>query len=211
MSIINQLEEMQKSALSKLADVQDIVVLKMKIECDDAEQISKLIQKQTQQMDFLSTHGSNNQIFVFLQKLKIVLADENQFIKDFTAKLQEPRLPYKETPLFASDQDFGSIELISQPCSVEYKETKHHEARLLFDIKSTPKLFSLHNQIIDFPIVKCSGISGIVFIDQNKIDVCSYESSKLYVYDIDVKRLKEVQLKLLVIHGDLHITALTRP
>ncbi|VDI70725.1 Hypothetical predicted protein [Mytilus galloprovincialis] len=196
-SIINKLEEMQKSALSKLSDIQDTVLLKMKSECNDAEQMSKLVNEHIQQIGFLSTNGSNNQLFVFLQKMKMVLADENQNIKDFIAKLQEPSLSYKETPRFAFDQDFGSIEITSQPCSVEYKETKHHEAMLLFDKRKTPRSFSLQNEIKDFPLNVTyinNGISGIVFIDQNKFAVCSDVSSQLYIYNIDGKRLKKVQL-----------------
>ncbi|XP_071177796.1 protein wech-like [Mytilus edulis] len=195
-SLINKLDEMQKLALSKLSDKQGTVLLKMKSECNEAEQMSKLVYEHTKQMEFLSTNGSNNQIFLFLQKMKMVLADENQNIKDFIAKLQEPCLSYKETPIFAFDQDFGSIEITSQPCSVEYKETRHHEAMLLLDIRNPPRSFSLHHEIKVFTAseVQSNGITGIVFIDQNKIAVCSKECSKLYIYEVVGKRLKEVQL-----------------
>lgn len=194
MSIISKLDEMQKSALSNLSDIQGIFVLKMKSVVDEAEHICKLVHKHTQQMEFCLHMDQIIKFLFFLQKRKMVLADENQDIKDFIAKLQEPILSYRETPIFSSNQEFGSIELVLHPCSVVYKEIEHHEARLLFDIGKTPKLFSLHREIVVFLYVEITGVNRIVFIDQNKIAVFSYERRQLYIYDIGGKRLKKVHL-----------------
>ncbi|CAC5399347.1 unnamed protein product [Mytilus coruscus] len=195
-SIMNKLEKMEESTLSKLSVLQGTLVFHLKSDCTKAEHTNKLIHEYRNQIEFLLKNGSNNQIFVLLQELKMVLSDENQKIKGIIEKLQEPSLLYKETPMLVSNQDFGSIEITSQPCSIEYKETKHHEAMLLFDTRKTPRSFSLHHEIQVFNNTEVheSGISGIVFIDQNKIAVCSNESSMLYIYDIMGKCLKEIQL-----------------
>ncbi|XP_063448033.1 uncharacterized protein LOC134727583 [Mytilus trossulus] len=195
-SIIKKAEEMEKSALSKLSHLQVTVVSNLKSECDKAEQIGKLVHEQIQRMEFLSKNGSNNQMFVLLQELKGVLSFENQNITDFISKLQEQSLSFKETPIFASDLDIGSIDITSHPCSVRYKDTK---LRLSFDIPVTksPRFFRLHHEIrvLSFWEALLNGISGIVCIDQQKFAVCAYESNQLYIYDFDGNRLNSIQLE----------------
>lgn len=195
-SIMNKLEEMEKSALSKVSDLKGTLLLNLKSECSKAEQISKLVHEYRKQLEFLSMNGSNKQIFVLLQELKVILSDENRNIKAFIEKLEKPSLSYKKTLALASDQDFEHIEITYLPCSVMYRKTKYCEARLLFDIKKAPKSFILDHemQIITDKELNLGGITGIVFIDHNKIAVSSYLSTQLYIYDIGGKRLKEIQL-----------------
>ncbi|XP_063448035.1 transcription intermediary factor 1-alpha-like [Mytilus trossulus] len=190
-TIINKLDEMEKCAMKGLSDLKIETISTLSNEKDSAKDIKSTVEEYSEQLQFMIENGSENQTFVFLQELRVLLLNQDQTLKDDISKLGELDLKFTERNVIG-EKELGSIKVSSEPCDVQHKHTKQFGAQIMMPIRKTPKKITYNSKLKIEPEMDYAEISGIAF-DDRELHVCL--GNTLCTYSADKKCTSKVVLK----------------
>ncbi|VDH95940.1 Hypothetical predicted protein [Mytilus galloprovincialis] len=192
-TIVKKINEMEKCAMSGLSDLKIETISKLSNEKESAKDIKSAVEEYINQLQFMIENGSENQTFVFLQGLRVILLNQDQTLKDDISKLGELDLKFTERNVIG-EEELGSIEVSSDPCDVQHKHTKQFGAQIMLPIRKTPKKFIYNSKLkIDSEMIEFR-ITGIVS-GYKDLHVCCSNSNKVCTYSEDGKCTGKVILK----------------
>jgi len=189
-SVIKKLDELEKSALLELQTVsQDSIGQMVKEETEVNNSVS-LIDKNVQQLAFLTKNGSNQHVFLLLHQLLPILNKEHAHLEEIITNHPDVSLVYEQPEHLLSDiKTLGTIRLQKTPSTVRFKPLKHLQAQEVSVQSKTPKSFTFGYRI-DRTFDRVTGM--VVDKDDNLILA---DESFLLMYSQDGKYIKECRLE----------------
>ncbi|XP_063448467.1 E3 ubiquitin-protein ligase TRIM71-like [Mytilus trossulus] len=176
---IDDLERELTTTLSSLQRKHEIEINKQKQEISQV--LVNVIEKKTE-MDFLSDHGSKNQLFIFLCQQVTNIHSAEAKIQQIVSDSQEFDITFDEKK-DGKLESLGSLSEYVQQCQVQYKPKKFQQAQ----IKAEPMKNILgfeKDTVLKLNTDVVNTLISVSVTDNNKLLITNRASSdpKLYVY-----------------------------
>ncbi|XP_063419190.1 uncharacterized protein LOC134702011 [Mytilus trossulus] len=176
---IDDLERELTTTLSSLQRKHEIEINKQKQEISQV--LVNVIEKKTE-MDFLSDHGSKNQLFIFLRQQVTNIHSAEAKIQQIVSDSQEFDITFDEKK-DGKLESLGSLSEYVQQCQVQYKPKKFQQAQ----IKAEPMKNILgfeKDTVLKLNTDVVNTLISVSVTDNNKLLITNRASSdpKLYVY-----------------------------
>ncbi|VDI80044.1 Hypothetical predicted protein [Mytilus galloprovincialis] len=160
---------------------------------DDLEKIcdrQKKIQNISEQFKSVTTHGSESQIFMFIHNMKNELNCQANDFEDLLLSQKDVSLSFIESDSLSFIKSFGSVEMKEASFDIKYKPFKGQQAQNLQQQRKIPTQFKLDVKF------KAAGaiIAGIGVTKGNRLFLCNYTDSNLYVMSDNGQHLATIQM-----------------
>ncbi|XP_063448491.1 uncharacterized protein LOC134728022 [Mytilus trossulus] len=176
---IDDLERELTTTLSSLQRKHEIEINKQK---QEISQVLVNVIENKNEMDFLSDHGSKNQLFIFLRQQVTNIHSPEVKIQQIVSDSQEFDITFDEKK-DVKLKSFGSLSEYVQQCQVQYKPRKCQHAQ----IKAEPMKYIIgfeKNTGLKLKIGETYALQDVTVTNDNKLLITNAASSdtKLYVY-----------------------------
>ena len=191
-------EKFKAKILKRINEIEE----KLMHEIDAAKPGSKLdkltvdkqveeIQDVLKQFNFVTKHGSEDQIFRLINTMK---TNVPRMFNDMTILISSQassRLLFEESNILSMFESLGSITVKTNPFDVKFNPHKNQQAHEM--VQTIPPMFQFENSI---PIIDEDGviITGIGVIDDDRLLLCNYLTSQLYLLSIEQQNLTRIDL-----------------
>ncbi|CAC5411468.1 unnamed protein product [Mytilus coruscus] len=98
-------------------------------ELSEADKRQHVIQNICEQVDFVTKHGSESQLFIFLNTVKSDISRQAVSLQDLIPSLETNEIGFESSNLISVMKTFGSLKKSSIPCTVNYQHPKHIQAQ----------------------------------------------------------------------------------
>ncbi|XP_063448478.1 E3 ubiquitin-protein ligase TRIM71-like [Mytilus trossulus] len=176
---IDDLEGELTTTLSSLQRKHEIEINKQK---QEISQVLVNVEEKKTEMDFLSDHGSKNQLFIFLRQQVTHIHSAEAKIQQIVSDSQEFDITFDEKK-DGKLESLGSLSEYVQQCQVQYKPKKFQQAQ----IKAEPMKNILgfeKDTVLKLNTDVVNTLISVSVTDNNKLLITNRASSdpKLYVY-----------------------------
>ncbi|XP_052075575.1 uncharacterized protein LOC127713016 [Mytilus californianus] len=148
------------------------------------------IQNISEQINSVSTYGSESQIFMLINNIKEELNCHANDFQKLVSSQKYVSLSLKESDLLSVIKSFGTVEINETFLDVKYKPFKIQQAQLLQQQIKLPSKFQLD---VKFK-VPGSNLVGISVTKDNRLFLCNWNSSTLFVMSDKGKTLATIQM-----------------
>ncbi|CAC5419507.1 unnamed protein product [Mytilus coruscus] len=184
--LLQHVESLETSLLSELAKLKDETVSQLNIDITESKSMSESWQKIKQELDFNIEHGSNNQLFRLVQRLKNMISDEEMKLQDNLTRTMNFDMKYfVEEDLCTMISSHCKVNIANQHCGISHISQLDTKAQFVPAVLS----FTPANSI-DLSLHGTCAISGIEIIG-DKLLLCHFNARKILVYKNDGTFIKE--------------------
>lgn len=185
--LMQHVDTLEKSLLSKLDKLKEETITYFDNEMISSSSMSEKWQNIKQELDFNIEHGSNNQLFRLVEKLKYdISAVENMLKEKLTTTMNVDLKCNMRTDILSTIFAMATIQDEKQPCDIEHVSQIHRKAQFIPDMLS----FTTRNPI-DLSVHGLVSISGIEVIDDNLL-FCNYHDRRIMKYKDDGTFVNEI-------------------
>ncbi|XP_063448475.1 uncharacterized protein LOC134728004 [Mytilus trossulus] len=178
---LKQLDDLERDLTTSLSSLQRKHEMEINKQRQEISQVMVNVIENKNEMDFLSDHGSKNQLFIFLRQQVTNIHSAEAKIQQIVSDAQEFDITFDEKK-DGKLESFGSLSEYVQPCQVQYKPKKFQQAQIRPEPMKNILGFE-KDTVLKFNtnVVKC--LYSVSVTDNNKLLMTNIESSdnKLYV------------------------------
>ncbi|VDI51471.1 Hypothetical predicted protein, partial [Mytilus galloprovincialis] len=188
--LLKRIEEIEAALMSEIDTIHTDLSNEAK---DNLEKICdrrKKIQNITEQFESVSKHGTESQIFMLMNNIKEELNCSANDFQELLSSQKDVSLSFKEFDSQAIMKSFGSVEIKEASLDINYKPFKLQQAQFHQQQGKLPTKFELD---VKFKVAG-SYIVGIGVTKDNKIFLCNWTTSSLFVMSDKGKTLTTVQM-----------------
>ncbi|XP_076108918.1 uncharacterized protein LOC143076912 isoform X2 [Mytilus galloprovincialis] len=160
---------------------------------DNLDKISdqkQKIQNITEQFESVSKHGSESQIFMLIYNVKEELNCSANDFQELMSAQKDVSLSFEVFDSQAIMKSFGSVEIKETSLDINYKPFKLQQAQFLKHQRKLPTKFELD---VKFKVAG-SYLVGIGVTKDNRLFLCNWNGSTLFVMSDKGKQLARVQM-----------------
>ncbi|VDI20781.1 Hypothetical predicted protein [Mytilus galloprovincialis] len=185
-----RIQEMEKALMSEIDKMHTNL---SKESSDDLDKICgqrKKIQNISEQFESVTKYGSESQIFMLLHNIKAELKGQAKDFQQLLSCQKDVSLSLKESDLLSVIKSFGSIEIKKSSFDIKYQPFNVQQAQNLQQQRKMPTQFKLDVKF------KAAGalIAGIGVTKDNRLFLCNYTGSNLYVVSDKGQQLATIQM-----------------
>ena len=136
--IIDKIRKLEEKSLSDVDSQVEGSVMKLRSQQSDAGKKINLLKNTLQELERDTKHGSNSQIFLFLQNLKSFLTDKERTLSELVPKLVEVDLIYQPQSIDTDIIKLGTVETKYKKNAVQYEPKKNIEAQHVTETCTRP-------------------------------------------------------------------------
>ena len=178
--VLKYLDDIEERLITEVASVQEKNEEKINREKHEICHLASILKDNKQELEFLKEHGSNNQLFLTLRKQITNIQKTDKKIHDMTSAINEIDMEFKEIKN-VNIETIGSLSQITRPCPIKYKSMNVQHQQVEQDRRQTLTEF------INEGKVKLKGgkqytLTDMVVTSDNKLLLCSYKPSRVYIY-----------------------------
>ncbi|XP_052061698.1 uncharacterized protein LOC127701771 [Mytilus californianus] len=169
---------------------------KVENEKEKLSSIKKFTSNLESRLTFVTKHGSDNHIFLFVNVMKNELSTKENFMQEFTSSLETPESTFKESPnLLKSLESIGTVSTKLSSCVARYNKAVNHQIqvpvvssklKLVRDTEATAEIKQIEREDIH--------ISSILCTKDNRFLLCNWKGQKLLVCNDRGKYLQTCKL-----------------
>ncbi|XP_063448458.1 uncharacterized protein LOC134727989 [Mytilus trossulus] len=179
---LKQIDDLERELTTTLSSLQRKHETEINKQKQEISQVLVNVIENKNEMDFLSDHGSKDQLFIFLRQQVTNIHSAEAKIQQIVSNSQEFDITFDEKK---DDklESFGSLLEYIQPCKVQYKPKKFQQAQINAEPMKNILGFEKETVLkLNTNVVKrCLSVS---VTDDNKLLITNIEFSdtKVYVY-----------------------------
>ncbi|VDI72364.1 blast:Transcription intermediary factor 1-beta [Mytilus galloprovincialis] len=168
--LIQDLDKLEKKLMAEV-DVNEKRLTKYaESDLSDIEIRHKVIVYISEQLEFLTKHGSESQVFLLLDTIRVDISKQENDFQMLVPSYECIDFNFKASEIQSALNSLGSVEIKSVPCSIAHKPAKHAQAQIPTEYEKMPTKFKLKNE---FKVPYSQGrISSIVVTKDNRLLLC---------------------------------------
>ncbi|CAC5377883.1 unnamed protein product [Mytilus coruscus] len=168
--LIQELDELEKKLMTEVDETETKLTKKAESDLSDIEIRRKAIVDMSEQLAFLTKHGSESQILMLLNTIRVDISKQENDFQNLVPSYECIDVNFKASRIKSALNSLGSVEIKSAPCSIAHKPSKHTQAQIPPEHGKMPTKFKLKNE---FKVPYSNGrISSIVVTNDNKLLLC---------------------------------------
>ena len=167
--VIQELDELEKKLMIEVDVTEKKLTRKAESDLSDIEIRRKAIVDMSEQLDILTTHGSETQILLLLNTIRVDISKHDNDFQDVIPSYKCTEIYFKDSTIKSYLKSLGSVELKYDPCSLVYRPHKHAEAQIPFEYDKMPLKQKIKK--IDVPY-RNGYIFNIVVMNDNRLLLC---------------------------------------
>ncbi|CAG2255419.1 unnamed protein product [Mytilus edulis] len=180
------LDQLENKCCSEVDILESTISKTVGNELSEADKRQHVIQNIWEQVDFFTKHGSESQLFIFLNTVKSDISRQAVSLQDLIPSLETNDIGFEPSNLISVMKTFGSVTKTSIPCSVKYQHPKHMQAQTLTIPQKVPTKFEFEKKV---NILK-GRITCIAVTIDNKLLLCNDEAKQISLMDETGQHLK---------------------
>ncbi|CAG2249529.1 unnamed protein product [Mytilus edulis] len=115
------LDQLENKCCSEVDILESTISKTVDNELSEADKRQHVIQNIWEQVDFFTKHGSESQLFIFLNTVKSDISRQAVSLQDLIPSLETNDIGFEPSNLISVMKTFGSVTKTSIPCSVKYQ------------------------------------------------------------------------------------------
>ncbi|XP_071179125.1 uncharacterized protein [Mytilus edulis] len=193
-TLTGQLQKrIQEMKAALMSEIDKMYTNLSKESSDDLEKIcdrQKEIQNISEQFESITKHGSESQIFMFINSIKKELNCQANDFQVLLSSQKDISISFKESDLLSVVKSFGFIEVKKSSLDIKYQPFNVQQAQNLQQQRKMPIQFKLD---VKFQAAGAI-IAGIGVTKDNRLFLCNYTGSDLYVMSDKGQQLATIQM-----------------
>ncbi|XP_063448485.1 uncharacterized protein LOC134728015 [Mytilus trossulus] len=180
--ILKQIDDLERELLTNLSSLQRKHEIDINKQKQEISQVLVNVIENKNEMDFLSDHGSKNQLFIFFRQQVTNIHSAEVKIQQIVSDSQEFDITFDEKK-DGKLESLGSLSEYFQQCQVQYKPKKFQQAQIKAEPMKNNQGFEKDTVLkLNTNVVK--SLFSVSVTDDNKLLITNIKSSapKLYVY-----------------------------
>ncbi|CAG2206096.1 unnamed protein product [Mytilus edulis] len=170
LKLIQELNALEKKLMTEIDVTEKKVTKTAESELSDIEIRHKVIVDISEQLEFLTKHGSESQILMLLNTIRVDIAKQENEFQNLIPAYECIDFNFKASGIKSALNSLGSLEIKAVPCSIAHKPSKHTQAQIPPDYDKMPTKFKLKNE---FKVPYSNGrISSMVVTNDNRLLLC---------------------------------------
>ena len=178
--VLKYLDEIEERLITEVGSVEEKNEEKINREKHEICQLISILKDNKQELEFLKDHGSNNQLFLTLQKQITIIQKTDKKIHDMTSAINEIDMEFKEIK-YVNIETIGSLSQITRPCPIKFKSMKAQHQQVQQDRRQTLTKFIKEGEV-KLKRGKLYWLTDMAVTSDNKLLLCNYNSSHPQVY-----------------------------
>ncbi|XP_052074102.1 E3 ubiquitin-protein ligase TRIM71-like [Mytilus californianus] len=186
-------KRIQETEAALMSEIDKIHTNLSKESSDDLDKICdqrKKIQNISEQFLSVTKHGSECQIFMFINNIKKELNCQVNDFQELLSSQKDVSLSFKESDLLIVMKSFGSVEMKEASLNIKCKPLKGQQAQKLQQQRKIPTQFKLDAK---FKVAGAS-IAAIGVTKDNRLFLCNQTSRNLYVMSDTGQQFATIQM-----------------
>ncbi|VDI61313.1 Hypothetical predicted protein [Mytilus galloprovincialis] len=171
--INKHLDKLEKKMSSDLDTKERQLVEKASTDLFEAETRDKHLEHIWEQVNLLTKHGSESQMFILLNEVRSEITKQSTNLQEMILTLETNDIDFEQVDLISAISSMGFVKQTSSPCSVSYQPPKYIQAQIQQIQEKVPTRFEFEKKI-DVPKNR---ISCIAVTDDNILLMCNDMSS----------------------------------
>ncbi|VDI25106.1 Hypothetical predicted protein [Mytilus galloprovincialis] len=168
--LIQELDELEKKLLTEVDETELKLARTAESDLSDIKIRHKAIVDISEQLEFLTKHGSESQILMLLNTIRVDISKQENALQNLIPSYECIHVNFKASKIKTTLNSLGSLELKSVPCSIAHKSSKHKQAQISQEHEEMPTKFKLKNE---FKVPYSNGrIASIIVTNDNKLLLC---------------------------------------
>ncbi|CAG2224330.1 unnamed protein product [Mytilus edulis] len=167
--VIQELDELEKKLMIEVDVTEKRLTRKAESDLSDIEIRRKALVEMLEHLDILTTHGSEIQILMLLNTIRMDISKQENDFYDVIPSYRCTEIYFKDSTIKSYLKSLGSAELKYYPCSIVYRPHKHAEAQIPSKYDKIP--LKQKNKKIDVPY-RNGYIFNIVVMNDNRLLLC---------------------------------------
>ncbi|CAG2206098.1 unnamed protein product [Mytilus edulis] len=170
LKLIQELNALEKKLMTEIDVTEKKVTKTAESELSDIEIRHKVIVDISEQFEFLTKHGSESQILMLLNTIRVDIAKQENEFQNLIPAYECIDFNFKASGIKSALNSLGSLEIKAVPCSIAHKPSKHTQAQIPPDYDKMPTKFKLKNE---FKVPYSNGrIASMVVTNDNRLLLC---------------------------------------
>ncbi|XP_071150433.1 E3 ubiquitin-protein ligase TRIM71-like [Mytilus edulis] len=168
--LIQELDELEKKLLTEIDETEKNLTKQAESELSLIEIRCKAIVDLSEQLEFLTKHGSEIQILMLLNTIRVDISKQENDFHNLVPSYECIDVSFKASGLKSALNSLGSVEIKSVPCSIEHKPSKRTQAQVPPAYEKMLTKFKLKTE---FRVPYSQGkISSMVVTKDNRLLFC---------------------------------------
>ncbi|CAC5374775.1 unnamed protein product [Mytilus coruscus] len=172
--INDHLDLLEKKCCSEVDILERTISKTVGNELDEADKRQHVIQNIWQQVDFFTKHGSESQLFFFLNTVKWDISRQAVSLQDLIPLLETNDIRFEPSDLISGMKSFESVKQSATPCTVNYQHPKHMQAQTRKIPQKVPTKFEFEKKVNISGRITCIAVT----ID-NKLLLCNDRTNQI--------------------------------
>ncbi|XP_063427114.1 uncharacterized protein LOC134710657 [Mytilus trossulus] len=173
--INDHLDQLENKCCSEVDILEHTISKTVGKELIEADKRQHVIQNIWQQVDFFTKHGSESQLFIFLNTVKSDISRQAASLQDIIPSLEPNDLEFEPLDLISVMKSFGSVKKCSIPCTVNYQHHKHMQAQTRKILQKVPTKFEFEKKVN----ISKGRITCIAVTVDNTLLLCNDETKQI--------------------------------
>ncbi|VDI72360.1 Hypothetical predicted protein [Mytilus galloprovincialis] len=192
--IIQELDGLEKKLMTEVDETEKKLTKKAESDLSDIEIRRKAIVDVSEQLEFLTKHGSESQILMLLNTIRVDIFKQEDDFENLISFYNCSDINFKASESKIAFSSLGSVEITSVPCSIAHKPSKNAQAQIPTEYAKMPTKFNFENKF-DVPY-RNGRIISIVVLNNNRLLLCfnGNKSSALSIWSDTGDHIQDCQL-----------------
>ncbi|CAC5377879.1 unnamed protein product [Mytilus coruscus] len=167
--VIQELDQLEKKLMVEVDETEKRLTRKAESDLSDIEIRRKAIKDMSEQLEILTTHGSEIQIMILLNTIRVDICKQENDFQDIIPSYECSEINFKASAIKSTLNSLGSVELKFVPCSIVHRPHKHAEAQIPSEYDKMP--LKQKNKKFDVPY-RNGYIFSILVTNDNRLLLC---------------------------------------
>ncbi|XP_071150435.1 uncharacterized protein [Mytilus edulis] len=173
--LVQELDELEKKLMTEVGETEKKLTRKAGSDLLNIEDRHKAIVDISEQLEYLTKHGSESQILMLLNTIRVDISKQENDFQNLIPSYECIDVNFKASRIKTALNSLGSVEITSVPCSIEHKPSKHTQAQIPPDYEKMPTKFKLKNR---FKVHYYDGITPSMVVTNNDNLLLCYTGDK---------------------------------
>ncbi|CAC5377884.1 unnamed protein product [Mytilus coruscus] len=143
--LMQELNELEKKLMIEVDVTEKKLTKKAESDLSDIKIRHKVIIDISEQLEFLTKHGSESQILMLLNTIRVDISKQENDFQNLVLSYECIDVTFKASGIKSALKSLGSVEIKSVPCSIAHKPSKHTQAQIPPEYEKMPTKFKIKN------------------------------------------------------------------
>ncbi|CAC5377880.1 unnamed protein product [Mytilus coruscus] len=164
-----ELDRLYKELVTNVDVAKNNLTKKAESDLSDIEIRRKAIVDISEQLEFLTKHGSESQILMLLNTIRVAIAKQENDFQNLIPSYACSDITFIESGIKSALNSLGSVGIKSVPCSIAYTPHKHTQAQIPPEYDRMPTKFKIKNE---FQVPYPDGRISCIVTNDNRLLLC---------------------------------------